>query len=123
MTRARQSTKKRDLSGTVRCTDCGVGAEHERGPGTPLVLRHKPGCQEYRLPTKATDDIAAATLEAIEELAARWHRARATIVIGSADPSKNNFTFGRMEGYCQGIALLLGKYSSEIKHALEAGQL
>lgn len=36
--------KVRDMSGTARCGVCGVEAVHERGPGTPLVIRHKADC-------------------------------------------------------------------------------
>ena len=40
--------KVRDMSGTARCGVCGVEAVHERGPGTPLVIRHEPDCTELR---------------------------------------------------------------------------
>jgi len=38
------TTKPRDMTGSAYCTDCGVRAVHERGPGTPLVIRHKADC-------------------------------------------------------------------------------
>ena len=34
----------RDMSGSAYCIDCHVRAVHERGLGTPLVIRHKPDC-------------------------------------------------------------------------------
>lgn len=40
--------KVRDMSGTARCGVCGVEAVHERGPGTPLVIRHESDCTELR---------------------------------------------------------------------------
>ena len=43
--------KPRDMSGTIRCSVCGAEAVHERGPGTPLVIRHKPDCPE-RVPAQ-----------------------------------------------------------------------
>lgn len=32
------------MTGTARCGVCGVVATHEAGPGTPLSIRHDPGC-------------------------------------------------------------------------------
>lgn len=32
------------MSGTARCMDCGVSVVHERGPGSPLILKHRSGC-------------------------------------------------------------------------------
>jgi hypothetical protein len=37
-------SKRRDMSGTAKCLDCGAEAVHERGPGTPLVIFHHDGC-------------------------------------------------------------------------------
>ena len=39
--------KPRDMTGTAFCLDCGARAVHERGPGTPLVIRHKTDCPEH----------------------------------------------------------------------------
>ncbi len=41
------SRKARDMTGTVRCSACPAEAEHERGPGSPLVIRHHQGCPEF----------------------------------------------------------------------------
>lgn len=40
--------KPRDMSGTAYCSLCKVPAVHERGPGTPLVIRHLPSCPEAK---------------------------------------------------------------------------
>lgn len=39
--------KPRDMTGTVKCLDCPATAVHERGPGTPLVLRHDADCPNH----------------------------------------------------------------------------
>lgn len=54
-------------------------------------------------------------LEAIVELAARWHRADS----GRAD----EFTAGRMNGYEQAIGLLLGCTQPEVRKSLMEGIL
>lgn len=36
--------KPRDMSGTAYCSFCQVRAVHERGPGTPLIIRHLSTC-------------------------------------------------------------------------------
>jgi hypothetical protein len=38
--------KRRDMTGTVRCSVCKVGGVHERGPGSPLIIRHADDCPE-----------------------------------------------------------------------------
>jgi hypothetical protein len=38
------TTKPRDMTGSAYCADCGVRAVHERGLGTPLVIRHEADC-------------------------------------------------------------------------------
>ena len=48
--------KVRDMTGTAYCGVCGVGAVHERGPGTPLVIRHKPDCAEFRFDFHAVEE-------------------------------------------------------------------
>ena len=48
--------KVRDMSGTARCGVCGVEAVHERGPGTPLVIRHKSDCTELRANFRAVEE-------------------------------------------------------------------
>lgn len=44
----RKGREPRDMSYTARCMDCDVYAVHERGPGTPLVIRHLPDCPNRR---------------------------------------------------------------------------
>jgi hypothetical protein len=39
-----KGTKRLDLTGTACCLECGASAVHERGPGTPLILRHAVDC-------------------------------------------------------------------------------
>lgn len=42
------SKKPRDMSGSVRCGECGAPATHERGPGSPLsIRRHERHCSEH----------------------------------------------------------------------------
>ena len=48
--------KIRDMSGTARCGVCNVEAVHERGPGTPLVIRHKPDCAEFSFNLATIED-------------------------------------------------------------------
>lgn len=36
----------KDMSGTARCIDCRAEAEHERGPGSPLSIRHFAWCPQ-----------------------------------------------------------------------------
>lgn len=38
--------KPRSMAGTARCDECGALAEHERGPDTPLIIRHLETCSE-----------------------------------------------------------------------------
>lgn len=48
--------KPRDMTGTVKCLDCPATAVHERGPGTPLVIRHEPGCPANAYNAETDDD-------------------------------------------------------------------
>lgn len=43
---------KRDMSGTAYCLDCRQRAEHERGPGSPLSIKHLDGCPQNEEPRK-----------------------------------------------------------------------
>lgn len=44
--------KPRDRSGSAYCKDCGVHAVHERGIGSPLVIRHKADCRDSRVKSR-----------------------------------------------------------------------
>ena len=44
---AKMALTARDMSGSAYCIDCGVRAVHERGPGSPLVIRHISDCPTW----------------------------------------------------------------------------
>jgi hypothetical protein len=63
------------------------------------------------------------SLLCINELAARWQRARESIRGGHQLSSQETFTQGRMEGYVQALALFLMVPHVEIKAMLLRGEL
>lgn len=44
-------TKPKNLEGTAFCLDCGMAAMYERGPGSPLSIKHNPDCPQLDLET------------------------------------------------------------------------
>lgn len=49
--------KPKDMTGTARCGVCAEEATHERGPGSPLSIRHKLWCSEGRWTPRLPADL------------------------------------------------------------------
>lgn len=66
------SRRVRDMTGTAFCLDCGVFAVHERGPGSPLVIRHLPTCPQNpaKEKTMTVDQLHEALEASIKDLEA-----------------------------------------------------
>ena len=65
-------------------------------------------------------------LDVVQTLAKRWHHAKeelphdSRIIVGARGEARV-FTLGRMEGYCQAIAVILKVEHREAKQLLDSG--
>lgn len=91
------------------------------GSGKVRVAGHLVTCISCNGPERAAPDEPSPEtmiVVAIDELAARWHRAAQEDDISSYDHN-----CGRREGYLQAIALLLGQPVADVRLALREGKL
>jgi len=69
------------MSGSAYCLDCGTRAVPERGPGTPLVIRHSKDCPTWApLAERARSEVITACGDLVAAMA-EVERLRAVIAV------------------------------------------